>query len=276
MSKNALPVAATLAAFVSAVPVSAGSFAPAAGQPGSTAIDKDSESFVAWATGVDSITRGPQDINNPAGPVADFGTPDLALGKAVGDSFDVVSLGDGGQITLTFDQPITNGVGADFAVFENGFGDTFLELAFVEVSSNGTDFFRFDAISETPTDTQVGGFGAVDPTNLYNFASKYRQGFGTPFDLEELVGLSVLLDTDSVTHVRLIDVVGRIDAAPGNPGYAPSLDSLGNIVNDPYATPFGSGGADIDAVGVINQVPEPATLALFALGLAAVGVRRRR
>ncbi len=259
----------------SVTPAGAGSFAPAAGLPGSTAIDKDDPAFVAWATGVDSITRGPVDINDPTGALASFGTPSLALGPAVGDSFDVVSLGDGGQITLTFDNPITNGTGADFAVFENGFSDTFLELAFVEVSSNGSDFFRFDAVSETPTDVQVGGFGALDPTNLYNFASKYRQGFGTPFDLEELVGVSSLLDTDSVTHVRLVDVVGRIDSAPGNPSYTPSLDSLGNIVNDPYATPFSSSGADIDAVGVINAVPEPRTILLALLGLSAVHFARR-
>lgn len=274
--KNTASFVASLAILTTTTTsVDAGSFAPAAGQLGSTAIDKNDSAFVAWATGVDSITRGPQDINNPTGPLANFGTPSLALGPAVGDSFDVVSLGDGGQITLTFDVPITNGAGADFAVFENGFSDTFLELAFVDVSSNGLDFFRFPAISETPTGTQVGGFGALDPTNLYNFASKYRQGFGTPFDLEELVGVSPLLDTDNVTHVRLVDVVGRIAAAPGNPGYSPSLDSLGNIINDPYATPFGSSGADIDAVGVINQIPEPTALGLLGLGLV-LGVARRR
>lgn len=254
----------------------AGSFAPAAGQPGSTAIDKSSSQFVAWATGFENLIRGPQDINSPAGAAADFGSGALTLGQAVGDSFDVVSLGDGGQITLTFDQAITDGVGADFAVFENGFSDTFLELGFVEVSSNGTDFFRFDAVSETQTSTQVGGFGALDPTDLNNLAGKYRQGFGTPFDLAELDGVSVLLDVSAVTHVRIVDVVGRITAAPGNPGWSPSLDSLGNIINDPYSTPFGSGGFDLDAVGVINQVPEPATAALLACGVFLITPRRRR
>lgn len=255
-------------------PAWAGSFAPAAGQPDTTAIDKNSSQFVAWATGFEGLVRGPQDINAPAGAAADFGSGNLALGQAVGDSFDVVSLGDGGEVTLIFDQAITDGVGVDFAVFENGFGDTFLELAFVEVSSNGTDFFRFDAVSETQTTTQIGGFGTLDPTDLNNLAGKYRQGFGTPFDLAELDGVSGLLDVSAVTHVRIVDVVGRITAAPGNAGWSPSLDSLGNIINDPYSTPFGSGGFDLDAVGVINQIPEPTTAAM--LSLASLALIRRR
>ncbi len=229
-----------------------GPYAPAAGQPGSTAIHMDDPAFVGWATGWEDLVRGPQDINDPDGPAASFGAAENVLGKAAGNSFDVVSLGDGGRITLTFDGPIANGPGPDFAVFENGFNDTFLELAFVEVSSDGSHFFRFDAVSLTPPSPQVGGFGALNPTNLFNFAGKYRQGYGTPFDLQELADVSPLLDVNHVTHVRIIDVVGRVTAAPDNPSWSPSLDSLGNIVNDPYPTPFDSSGFDLDAIGVLN------------------------
>ncbi len=247
----------------------AGPYAPPAGQEGSTAIHMSSDAFIAWATGVD-VVRGPQNITNPDGGNASYGTPDAALGAPQGTSYGVVSLGDGGSATLTFDHAITNGEGYDFAVFENGFNDTFLELGFVEVSSNGEDFFRFDAISLTPTDTQIGGFGSVDTTNLYNFAGKYRQGYGTGFDLEELAGTDGL-DINNVGWVRIIDVVGNID-----PAYA-TYDSLGNIVNDPWATPFASSGFDLDAVGVINAVPVPAAVWLLGSGLLGlVGIRRRK
>ncbi len=33
------------------------------------------------------------------------------------------------------------------------------------------------------------------------------------------------------------------------------MDKNNNIVNDPWSTPFPSSGFDLDAVGVINQVP---------------------
>lgn len=224
--------------------ISAQSYAPAAGQAGSTAIAKSSSVFIGWATGI-TVVRGPQDIAVPNSPLATAGTPaDGMKGGTSGSG--VVCLGDGGSATLTFDTPIANGPGFDFAVFENGFSDTFLELAFVEVSSDGINFFRFPSHSETQTTTQIGGFGALDCRYINNLAGKYRANFGTPFDLSGIPD-NALLDKDNITHVKIIDVIGTI-----NPLYA-SYDSKGNIINDPYSTPFASGGFDLNGVGVINQ-----------------------
>lgn len=80
--------------------------------------------------------------------------------------------------------PITNGIGWDLAVLENGFRDTYLELAFVEVYSNGRDFVRFDNVSLTPG--PVPTFARLDPTDVDGLSGKYRKGYGTPFDLEDL------------------------------------------------------------------------------------------
>ncbi len=241
----------------------AGPFAPAAGQAGTDAIAKTSPQIVAWATTVQQLTRGKQDISNSASPLATLGTNADVLGNNAG----LLSLGDGGSITLGFAQPITNGAGDDFAVFENGFqaGSLyFLELAFVEVSSNGTDFFRFNSTSLTQTTTQLNNGGLIDPTNLNNLAGKYVTNFGTPFDLAELDGVSPLLNLNNVQFVRLIDVVGSI-----NPLYA-TFDSQSNMVNDPWPTAFASSGFDLDAVGVIHQVPEPAAWLLAATGLLGI------
>ena len=233
-------------------------FAPAQDKPGTTAMHADSSAFVAWATGC-TVERGPMRIDRPENGLASYGVDSLALGKP-GGTFDIVSLGDGGTATLTFGSPIYNGSGPDFAVFENGFAnalnlDTWaLELGFVEVSSDGVNFFRFPAVTYVQTDEQLDNAGSIDPAQLHNFASKYGAFYGTPFDLDEVED-NELLDKNRVTHVRIVDVVGNID-----PEYA-SKDSEGHIINDPWPTPFSSSGFDLDAVGVIhdiahNDVPE--------------------
>lgn len=220
------------------------SFPPPAGQPGSTAIHKDSSVFVGWATNCEVI-RGYMNIENHSLGYASFGNDAIATGPASGTTTSVVSLGDGGIATLTFTSTIINGPGPDFAVFENGLNDTFLEIGFVEVSSDGEHFVRFPAISEIQTTTQIGGFGSVDCRYIHNFAGKYRVGYGTPFDLEDLID-STGIDINAITHVRIVDVIGSID-----PQYA-TYDSQGNIVNNLHPTPFESSGFDLDGVGVIN------------------------
>ena len=234
------------------VPVSLwAQFAPAQDKPGTTAMHADSSAFVAWATGC-TVERGPMRIDKPENGLASFGEETLALGVP-GGTMDVVSLGDGGTATLTFESPICNGTGPDFAVFENGFAnaqnpDTWaLELGFVEVSSDGVNFFRFPAVTNVQTETQLGNAGSIVPEQLHNFASKYGAFYGTPFDLDEVED-NALLDKNHITHVRIVDVVGNID-----PQYA-TYDSEGHIINDPWPTGFASSGMDLDAVGVIHDI----------------------
>ncbi len=225
-----------------------GPFCGAVGTDGCNAIAVDDNSFVAWATNV-VVTRGPQNISNPNSPLASFGDETNAIGPATpNNSMDAVSLGDGGSALVTFERPIRNGEGPDFAVFENDINGGFLELAFVEVSSDGVHFVRFPATSLTQTETQVGTFGLMDPTFINNLAGKFQIGYGTPFDLEELAD-SANINIDSIVYVRIIDVVGNID-----PQYA-SYDAFGHIVNDPWPTDFASCGFDLTGVGVIHQKP---------------------
>lgn len=220
-------------------------YAPAAGSNGTSAMHADSSAFINWASTCE-LNRGYQDISNQSLGFTTVGSSSDCLGKALSNG--VLSLGDGGTAICTFNFPIINGPGFDFAVFENGITDTFLELAFVEVSSDGINFFRFKSHSLSDTLSQTGSFGSTDATKINNLAGKYRSGYGTPFDLQELTGISGL-NINSITHIKIIDVVGAL-----NSSYA-SFDGFGNKVNDPWPTPFPSSGFDLDAIGVIHENP---------------------
>jgi len=205
-------------------------------------VNKSSSDLVAWATKVVKVQYGSAVDDQ-------WKTPEKALGPATGDLYDIVSLGRGGSIVLTFDRPIRNGPGWDFAVFENGFvysssNLSFLELAYVEVSTDGVNFVRFDSVSLNRS--PVGEYSGLDHTNIHNLASKYPCGYGTPFDLYELSYKdevkSGVVDLNNIRFVRLIDIVGN----------GSSKDCLGQVIYDPYPT-NGSAGFDLEAVGVRYQ-----------------------
>ena len=217
-------------------------YPPAAGLYGSNAIHKDSSVFVNWAKTC-VVNRGYVDISVSKDSLVTGGAASDAIGKA--DNF-TVSLGDSGEAIVSFYPAITNGNGFDFAVFENSFDGHFLELGFVEVSSDSIHWYRFDAVSLTPTDVQISTFGLIEPTKINNLAGKYSALYGTPFDLQELSG-KPYLNIDSVSFVKVVDIVGSIS------GNYISYDSQGNKINDPFPTPFFTSGFDLDAIGVIHQ-----------------------
>ena len=206
--------------------------------------------FTAWASEV--VAYQPADSVDPL-----WADPALALGPVTGDQFDIVSLGERdaaaldagaapGSITLGFPRPIANGPGADFAVFENGF-HSYVELAFVEVSTDGTTFARLPA--RCLTAAPVAPYSTQDPTELFNLAGKHLNNngdaWGTPFDLDSLAAHPAVLDGTvdllNITRVRIVDIPGRGDFT----------DATGAPVFDVWTT-FGSGGFDLEAVGVIH------------------------
>jgi len=227
----------------------------------------------------------------------------MALGppSRVDTEYDIVSLGElgatdiangvaPGSITLHFDTGISNGAGADFVVFENAFesswvaGMVFMELAYVEVSSDGINFVRFPSISTNgsrpddyaywTSDLQAQIYGARDPTNVHNLAGKHvnveDENWGTPFDLSDLINESLVIDgtvdLDNISYVRIVDI----------PGSGDFKDSQGNSIYDGWTT-TGSGGFDLSGVGVIYAaIPEPACAAILSLMALVCAVRRRR
>ncbi|MDR0994371.1 MAG: DUF4465 domain-containing protein [Verrucomicrobiota bacterium] len=206
---------------------------------GSDGIASTHPNILCWASDVADYAPGPGVSNHFANATNALGPAWSGDGENGGR--DVVSLGDNGTITLIFPIPITDGRGPDFVVFENAFDDTFLELAYVEVSSDGEHFVRFPSHSlETRWLDTYGITNVSDPTAYGGFAGKHVQGVGTPFDLALLAG-NEQLDIHRITHVRLVDVLGD----------GRNMDHYAHPVFDPTPT-WGSAGFDLDAVGVLN------------------------
>ena len=276
--------------------------------------------FKQWASGYKDYIPAPAAdesmIGNEAyipfgGVPEDWRRPQDALGAVTGNGFDVCVLGDlyetqikildpsdpnyaannsldphdpkniqPGQVTLSFDDPICDGPGPDFVIFENSFislgeagvaGEIFAELAYVEVSTDGITFVRFPSVSLT--DENVGPMGTVDPTNIYNLAGKHINGkeysWGTPFNLKDIADNQAVIDGDidlaNINYVKVVDIPGSgffydsaselidpnsIDPNTGTGGVNYKTD---HNIFDPWVT-WGSGGFDLEAVGVVNQI----------------------
>ena len=254
--------------------------------------------FRGWATGVADYAPADQVWSG----LGVWNDPGKALGPATGQNFDVVSLGEldrkeieqglaPGSVTLAFGDPnghaaIHNGKGYDFAVFENAFlsqfttamgssqGQMLAELARVEVSTNGRDFARFPCVSLTPK--PVGAYGTIEISNVHNLAGKHPNAngtcTGTPFDLEELAGhplvLSGMVDLNDIRYVRIVDVPGdgsffddAVACVASGTGPQWTHYSENHPIYDMWPT-WGSGGFDLEAVGVLCEQELPADINL--------------
>jgi len=207
---------------------------------------RDDSQLGFWASTVIDYSRGYQDYQQPELGYSSYGSE----GDILGSEGTAFSLGDGGFITVGFDQEISNGPGDDFVVFENGFEweGVYMELGFVEVSSNGTDFSRLPALCRHTE--QPGSWDTSDPAEFYNLAGNFVGGTG--FDLQDLITsgdahvAAGLVDIDHIIFVRVVDVVG--DVADGGA----TQDFLGRAVADPYPTVSESCGMDITGVAGIH------------------------
>lgn len=245
--------------------------------------------FRGWATGVASYKPTPNyiqpwwmDPNKALGPATGDNMDIVSLGDL--EQWQIDAGVPPGQITLIFGDPyvpndpnhIRNVNGYDFVVFENAFlstytrsgsvaGEMFAELGYVEVSSDGVNFARFPSVSLTAG--AVGMYGTIEISNIFNLVGKHPNAggvcTGTPFDLSELANdprvLNGTVDLDNINYVRIVDIPGSgdfLDEATQHidPCSWPNWDhyDINHPIYDAWVT-WGSGGLDIEAVGVLEE-----------------------
>lgn len=135
-----------------------------------------------FASSVVSYDPGPgQFVGNPMynDPSKCLGAP-KGLAVSIPDNSSIVTLGDGGSVTLAFAGPVhdnpRNPYGLDFIVFSNAQfvggnpGFRWQELAFVEISQNGADWYLI-LPSILPSQLR----GGIDTGNSYTPVCGYAE-----------------------------------------------------------------------------------------------------
>jgi hypothetical protein len=175
--------------------------------------------------------------------------PSIVEGPPVGGgtdhgSTDVVSLGSGGSIVVSFEpNAIVDGPGVDFIVFENPFwiagnsSNVYAEPGEVSVSDDGVTWHAFpctptlaqasDGTGAAPPYGQCAGWRAVysNPQNGISPIDPTTAG-GDPFDLASI----------GVTHARYVKIVDRTtESCPASGADKPDTN-----------------GFDLDAVAIVH------------------------
>jgi len=192
--------------------------------------------------GVVSYTEGQNGGYNAGKGGTGYLLPNIVLGPPYGlgasaGSLDVVSLGNGGSITVEFiDNAIVDGPGVDFTVFENAFNSPglgiFSEVGVVAASANGVDFIEFP---HGAGGQDLSGMAGRTPVHANPDLNTIDPG-----DPAVSGGDSFDLATIGLTRARFLRIT--------DPGAA--IDDVGNH----FPTPgVGKSGFDLDAVIAVNS-----------------------
>ncbi len=248
-------------------------YAPAVSHAGSSIYASNVISYTA-GTGIpvnfDDPTRalGKPTVDTTFGDVTTFNSPFLPS--------QLVSVGDGGELVVSFNRRVRdyakNPFGIDLIVFGNAFffdpsfapiaTGIFAETGLVSVSQDGSNWFD---ISMNTVDGLFPTLGYQDTSSAFNSDGTIESNFRKAVDPS--------IDWQGKNHDEL---VALYDGSGGGAGIDISETGLPwieyvRIQSNGLSTP------EIDAFSRVAPVPEPSSVLLFALGSLVVGysVRRR-
>ena len=202
---------------------------------------------------------------------------------------EFVQIGEGGFLTLEFDEPITNDdhpFGVDFIVFGNGgFADriddidgntrdpaeTFgLDDMLIEVSEDGTTFLPLENLSggEFFSEGMYPAMGYVD-------AGPYDATPGSiPTDFQQPLDPALTLaDFDDMTYDQLLTLY---DGSGGGTPVDIAASGLSEVSFVRFSVPESEGGFGTVEIDAVSRVPEPTAMGFLLLGGLAAFRRARR
>jgi hypothetical protein len=214
---------------IDANPASSGDDGGGGGPDAAEATDGGDAGALHFATGVVSFTPGAcAGYGQNAMPAIVLGPP--AGGGENEGSLDVVSLGTGGEIVLSFaPEEIVDGPGTDFIVFENAFAidgnasNVYAEPGEVSVSEDGVTWTTFPCTATSPP---YGSCAGWHPVLASGASFDPASAGGDPFDLSAI----------GVSRAKLVRIRDKSQEGCAVPG--PNND-----------------GFDLDAVAILHGTP---------------------
>lgn len=249
-----------------------------------------------WADRVVSYDPGSTPVGGFKDPQTALGSPERFTGEGVFPGVvsvfnppfgtdELVSIGEGGHLTLGFDEPITNDAshpfGVDFLAFGNGgFVDVKWPMGMVgpQPTLFGADEMRVSVSSDGVRFVDLGAFvEGFFPTQGYLDAGPYATSPGSfPTDFTLPVNPAFLLA--GFANATLADVLTMYAGSGGGTPIdigAAGLSAISFVRIDVFddGNPNTQLNVEIDALAI---VPEPSTLALFGFLVLAGALRKKR
>ncbi len=211
-------------------------------------------------------------------PGSNFGGAVTTFQAAFGAG-ELVTVGEGGQLTVRFDEPITddpsNPFGIDLLVFGNSFyglnadntaGSLFGEGGRIEVSADGITFIEVPGVAADGAFPTLGYRDVTEP-----FPS---EAGAVPTDFTRPVDPS--FDPMGLTTAQIAAAYAGSGGGAGVDIGSVGLTSV-SFVRITDDNPLGSGTTpEIDGFADVAAVPEPASAAVLLAVLGGVLLRRRR
>lgn len=195
------------------------------------------------------------------------------------ETTDIVSLGIGGQITVAFDEPVTNDAanpyGLDLLIFGNSFfydadwpngrvGGFAGEGGLIEVSVDG---LAWHAVPFLAADAGYPTLGYLDLATPYSdIPGLVESDFTRPVDPS--------FDASDKTHA---EIVAAYQGSGGGLGVDLASVGLHAISFVRVSNPDGIGGTpEIDAFADVSPIPSPGAAWIGAMGVLGCGCRMRQ
>ncbi len=213
-----------------------------------------------------------------AGTPETFGTATTPFSSAY-RSYEIVSIGAGGSLTLQFAEPVVdhplNPFGIDLLIFGNSFysidfgagtatGAIDANIGAIEVSANGVDYVPVTGGADGKFPT-VGYLDTTDP--FAATAGSIPSDFTKPVNPEALA---------NVAGLSTAQIIAAYDGSGGGSGIDLAGSGLSSISFVRISNPADSlRTIEIDALADVQAVPEPTTFGLLILACIGLGINAR-